>query len=515
MNSKWLCILTILGCGLFFSSNIGNAQIINKNYSNQISIGFGSSQQVGDINSLISKSYSLSFSGNHSISNLLSLKLGGHYSSNTGLDVFPRINLSDFPDIISSAYNDSNPYFTAYNSKVYHVDFGIQIELSNLALEKYRWLNYYVGMSVGFYTWNTRYDLLDENGAAYSNLIERLGFNSSSTDTRKGRSDLRKRIIETFDGTFETPGPKREGLFRLGDETNILNHLSVFAGADFRISNRFNLGLIYDFRLSTNDLLDGFANDAEGRRTGFDQLHSLQIRFGYRFGKSKARKDVWVNPWQSVTDSLLLARKELDSLLNDDDKDGVVNKFDLEPFSSLDCEVDKQGRNIDENQNGILDCLEKSNISSNLLNQKIKQLENKLNNLAESYDSALKSLQDSILSLQNSSHEHLAEFRHIVYFDHDGFELTEMEVKDLERFIFTTRQSFDIEEIRLSGYASSPGSAEMNDRLVDRRLNVILPILKNELPESAVVIELLNKGEIESSSQYLARKVEIVLKGKF
>jgi len=101
---------------------------------------------------------------------------------------------------------------------------------------------------------STKLDLLDSDGSIYDvSGINALG----DFDTKAGRADRKEGLNNLYDGDFETDGFKKQGIFRLGDDTNIHVIWTGSMGISRKLSKRVNLGIEHQIMLADNDYLDG------------------------------------------------------------------------------------------------------------------------------------------------------------------------------------------------------------------------------------------------------------------
>jgi len=140
---------------------------------------------------------------------------------------------------------------------------------------------------------------------------------------------------------------------------------SVLVGltAQYRISDR--VALYADFTMVNSfdheHTWDGGLYPAPGSNVqGFDStLYNASLGLNIYLGKHEKHADWYVD---TKSDELEAAEKRLDELetmMNDTDKDGVPDYLDAEPNSIAGVAVDSKGRSIDKNGNGIPDELER------------------------------------------------------------------------------------------------------------------------------------------------------------
>ncbi len=234
------------------------------------------------------------------------------------------------------------------------------VNIGNLLFHKERnkW-NFNVAAGPGLDTHLTELDLLDENGDIYTSLRSRVEWTRAKFDTQSGRADIRNDIKEIYDGTYETEGFKKAGIFRIGDETNVHVVFVTSMGVARKLGKRFNIGLEHQVMISDNDYLDGikFRNN-EDQTNNADISHYTNLRLGINLGNfDKVTEPLyWLNPIDGVMNDIatLKQRPELD--LSDEDEDGVIDMLDQELDSEPGCDVDTRGITLDSDGDGLIDC---------------------------------------------------------------------------------------------------------------------------------------------------------------
>ncbi|MDF1695686.1 MAG: OmpA family protein [Saprospiraceae bacterium] len=237
------------------------------------------------------------------------------------------------------------------------------INIGNLLFHKDRnkW-NWYMALGVGLSTHSTKLDLLDGNNQPYLDLVTRSGFTGAKFDTKSGRSEIKDALNEIYDGEYETNGFKKQGIFRIGDDTNIHVVWTGSMGISRKLSRRINLGVEHQLMVTDNDYLDGIKF-----RTGLDAtnnvdlLHYTNIRLGINIGNlDKVTEPLyWLNPLDATMNDIaeLKQRPILD--LTDEDGDGIIDMMDQELDTPAGCPVDTRGVTLDSDGDGYADCKDK------------------------------------------------------------------------------------------------------------------------------------------------------------
>lgn len=139
------------------------------------------------------------------------------------------------------------------------------------------------------------------------------------------------------------------------DMTNFILGLT----AQFRLSNRIALNADFTMINNVNQkyTFDGYEDPAVSEDRGFNStLYNATLGLSIYLGKNEKHAD-WVSS-DSKYDALEKRVAELEVMLNDTDRDGVADAFDVEPNTITGIDVDTKGRGIDMNKNGVPDQIE-------------------------------------------------------------------------------------------------------------------------------------------------------------
>lgn len=205
-----------------------------------------------------------------------------------------------------------------------------------------------LGRIMEFETWTKRLNLLGHMG---------VGVGQIETDKREGgliNPDAKDRIGSFIIGMT--------GQFRISDRISL--------NADFTMLNNF----------SQHRTWDGgpYLNEEGGKKTfqGFDStLYNATIGLSIYLGKNEKHADWFVEEKSNELMEMEDRVAELETMMNDSDKDGVPDYLDSEPNTITGVAVDSKGRTIDRNGNNVPDELE-SYIENNnkIIDQKIQQV---------------------------------------------------------------------------------------------------------------------------------------------
>lgn len=236
---------------------------------------------------------------------------------------------------------------------------------------------------------------------------------------------------------------------------------------------------------------DGSFSDTNNNLSG--QMISTSLGLSFSFGSEKIHGD-WAiiqDKNKQELDKLDNRIGDLETMMNDADKDGVADYLDLENNSLAGVAVDTKGRMIDLNNNGVADELEKyldktitnnnSTIQSSTNDEVIKRLIN------EGYISAYF---DTAKSNPNDNST-----------DNIGFVLN-----------YLRRNPTATVEIR--GFADEIGQSATNDKLALKRAEKIQNILKNTGIDASRVT-IVSSGEDKSVDKNSAQARKLVRRVTF
>ena len=336
----------------------------------------------GDVDRTLPGGYGLGLHLRKSIHYVFSVRADLFYGKATGLDPQPwssdrasatggNLNagggLKEYgpndPDYVEDyrKYVGSEGWFPSHQTTYIYGALQGVINIGNLLFHKDRnkW-NWYVALGVGLDNHNTKLDLLDEGGNAYPDLVTQTGFNTTNPfDTKDGRSAIKDRLNEIYDGVYETDGFKKQGIFRLGDDTNIHVVWTGSMGVSRKLSRRINLGIEHQLMVTDNDYLDGIKfRTALDATNNVDLLHYTNLRLGINLGNlDKVTEPLyWMNPLDATMNDIAMLKQRPVLDISDDDGDGVINMMDLELNTVAGCPVDTKGVTLDSDNDGFPDC---------------------------------------------------------------------------------------------------------------------------------------------------------------
>ncbi len=146
----------------------------------------------------------------------------------------------------------------------------------------------------------------------------------------------------------------------LYDGGDRLGNFVIGMGMQYKISNRIALNADFTMynNFSQNQTWDGRDYDPQGRQ-GFDStLYNATLGLSIYLGKHEQHADWYIDEKSDELEDLEDRLGEMETMMNDTDKDGIPDYLDSEPNTITGVAVDSKGRTIDRNNNGVPDELE-------------------------------------------------------------------------------------------------------------------------------------------------------------
>ena len=232
----------------------------------------------------------------------------------------------------------------------------------------------------------------------------------------------------------------------------------------FRITKK--LGIQADFTINSNVRQhfnwDGTYSEQNNNLAG--SFYTTSIGLSYSFGEDYIHGDWAIIAEQSQQELRALDERigELETMMNDTDKDGVPDYLDVENNSIAGVAVDTKGRMVDLNRNGVADELEK------YIDQTVTTAADKNNN------------SEVIKRLINEGYVS-------VFFDFNSSKATPASTQNLS-FILTYLKNNPNATVDITGYADEIGATAVNDALAGKRANNV----RNTLIQAGIEASRLN-----------------------
>ena len=281
-----------------------------------------------------------------------------------------------------------------------------------------------VGRLMGFDDFTHTLGLLIHAGVQVSTLTPKIGINKDVTEK---------------DGGI---------LFGITPQVKLSNHLALTA--DFTYISNVRQHLAWDGNNSAQ------SNNLNG------QMYTTSLGLTYSFGKKENHAD-WVVPVKNE-DKVADILKQMDAvkeLMNDSDRDGVVDHIDIQNNTPAGVAVDSKGRFLDVNNNGTPDEME-SNI---IADQKVEMNNSNNSNNANNNNSTINVLKE------------LVEKGYVnIFFDVNQEDPNSGSTNSLFQIIEYVKTNPE-NKIILSGYADVRGDEKSNKDLSKRRAENVRKLL--------------------------------------
>ena len=404
-------VLSVLFTVLSVSSIIGQENKESKKDTLNIAKGFN--KWSIDINSGISKP-TAPFTPHYAVSdlNLFHVDLGARYMFNNKFGVKVDLGYDQFKNDDSS--------LSDFNGQYFRTDIQGVVNLGRL---------------FNFEDWTQRLNLQAHMGAGYSFMKN-----------------------DAFDGTDNMAN------VLLGLTGQIKLSERVALNLDFTRVNNISQHYTFDGAQTVNSV-----QVIEDR--GFNSVvYNATIGLSIYLGKNEKHADWYVE--EKLDDKLFALEErvgELETMMNDSDKDGVPDYLDTENNSITGVAVDAKGRMVDMNKNGVPDELEKF-----LANTYVDKSQAAANNT------------EMIEKLINEGYV-------TTYFDANKRKPTNVSTEGID-YILTYLRNNPSASIEIIGNADEIGKSEYNDKLAIDRANSV----KNILVKAGINpsrLSVVSKGE--------------------
>jgi outer membrane protein OmpA-like peptidoglycan-associated protein len=250
-----------------------------------------------------------------------------------------------------------------YNHRTKLQDLSLEglFSLNNIRFHKARTgVNAYALVGIGVATYDAKVNAL--NGTTRYNFAN---IPQSPEGNFKNRKDIRDRLKDLMDDTYETPaegqGSNRATLF--GNTVIPVGHIG--AGIAFKLNNRLNIAIEDRISITKDDLLDGqrWAEQVPGNPVltrDFDWYNNLTLGLNINLGRRSVEPLWWVNPldyaYSEIRNPRLMRLPK--PVLPDADGDGITDQFDLEQ-TPQGAPVDSHGVSRDTDGDGVPDFRDK------------------------------------------------------------------------------------------------------------------------------------------------------------
>jgi OOP family OmpA-OmpF porin len=279
-------------------------------------------------------------------------------------------------------------------------------------------------------------------------------------------------------------------------ETNV--GVMIGVSPEVRVSKKFSI--IGDFssigNFSQHFTWDGRINDQKNNLSG--KMINFSLGLTYSLGKDNIHGD-----WAIIEDNKLkeigeLEKRigDLESMMNDSDKDGVPDYLDVENNSIAGVTVDTKGRMVDVNNDGVPDELE------NYMANKFVDKAN-VGTVIESANA------DMIKKMVNDGYV-------VIYFDTGKSRPTPESTEGIG-FMLTYLRNNAGASAEIVGHADEIGSNEFNDKLANDRANTVKQIFLDSGIDGSR-LSIISEGEDtsvlkdSSDARRLVRRVTFKIK---
>jgi OOP family OmpA-OmpF porin len=222
-----------------------------------------------------------------------------------------------------------------------------------------------------------------------------------------------------------------------------------------KLGLQLDLSMISNFR--QHFAWDGHYSETQNNLAG--QMLNASLGITYGLGKFAEHGDYAVMPNKQLEEIAALEKRigEMETLMNDTDKDGVPDYLDVENNSIAGVAVDTKGRMVDLNSNGIPDEMEAA-LGRTFADK---------NSVAKAIDAA----GNSTMVAKFINEGYVATF-----FDTNKTKPTNVSTEGID-FILTYMRNNPTASVDIIGHADEIGDSERNKKLADQRANSVKQVL--------------------------------------
>ncbi|MFM7359328.1 MAG: OmpA family protein [Sediminibacterium sp.] len=338
----------------------------------EVGISLGNSRIFGDVTNF-KIGYGFGINARKALSNVISVRGGLIYAQTAGLDPILSSNAPTDGFLTSTTpYRAITGYdrYAAYTPA--NVNRARRAFAANYVNKSYTGtLDVVISTNtVSHYRGNPKWDIYLFAGYAFvaANVTTRLSIDSAgnvpfdfSTLNYNGKkAEVQSDVNAALNAAnaVATVAPKRDRRRDLGSGDMIMTHAFSFgAGFSYKLNEKMSVGFENRFINTLNGDMDAMHTG----RNDYMNFASAHFRISLGNRSKKVQPLYWLNPNNYVYRELNEPRhmKMSKPTLNDADKDGVTDQFDLEPNTPLGAPVDSHGVSKDTDGDGVPDYKDK------------------------------------------------------------------------------------------------------------------------------------------------------------
>jgi cell division protein FtsN len=326
-------ILLLLVCvSNTYAQPVGGADesMVSKEFRPSIGLGMGMINYYGDVNSNENHgSFHNQFGYTIHISRKINSSMDLGFSFLTGTIVGNERSVGRNLNFKTSIYSGS--VYVSYNF--------------NHFLPENSVLQPYITLGFESFEYNNKSDLVDANGNKYFYWTDGTIRSIDQQSSAASQAVLMKR-----DYVYETD-LRAANLDGLGKYAQLSIGVPLGFGVNMKVNDRINFKIGSTFHFTFTDLIDNVSKEGTGVRQGsstpdFFMFNSLSLHYDLLNTPKRVNLEDFYFPDFFVLDMV------------DQDKDGVVDGFDLCPYTPEGVKVDDNGCSLDSDDDGVPDYLD-------------------------------------------------------------------------------------------------------------------------------------------------------------
>jgi OmpA-OmpF porin, OOP family len=304
-----------------------------------------------------------------------------------------------------------------------------------------------------------------------------------------------------------------ENTTEVNDNTATVIPLAI--GGKYRLGNRVDLHLEYNFNLTNSDLIDGLKVPL----SSYDSYSYINLGLTFKLGK-KDKHIEWVNPMETIYSDMNDMKDKMDALTGDKDKDGVADIFDKDNSTPEGTKVYGDGTGVDTDGDGVVDSKDADPFTNKgaAVDATGKEADADADGVPDSRDTEpntpagqLVNFQGKTIKISSGSGE--AAFWPSVYFNLNSAKIMTGSNAAIATVAMTLKNNPDL-KVTITGNADKTGSEQYNTELGQKRADAVKDTLVTQYGIDAARLTTTTKGEAEllnNKTNSVNRRVDITV----
>src|SRR5258706_149666 len=288
--------------------------------------------------------------------------------------------------------------------------------------------------------------------------------------------------------------------FQTDVKDNTATVIPLAIGGKYKLGNKVDLQLEYNFNLTNTDLVDGL----KVRLSSYDSYSYINLGLTYKLGK-KEKNIEWVNPMETIYSDMNDMKDKMDALTGDKDKDGVADIFDKDNSTPEGVKVYGDGTAVDTDGDGVPDSKDADPFTNKgaVVDASGKEADTDGDGVPDSKDlepntpaGQLVNFQGKSIIITSSSTSTAAAYWPSVYFGLNSAKIIAGSNAAIATVAMTLKNNPDL-KVTITGNADKTGSEQINTQLGQKRADAVKDALVKQYGIDAARLSTTTKGESE------------------